>query len=277
MGKTDRRRRSTKFVGVTLLLMGVLLTTALPVKAASVSMREGLYAEEVEGDLDAAIKIYQQVIDDPSAPKNIVAQALYRQGTCYMKKKNELDAKAAFSKLVAEHSDQTDLIAKVKPLLDELGNADPAGLMPPGTIAYIEIGSPGKQIETIVKMLEGTPFENPLAMIGANQGQAASRPSPHANMIGALLNPSMMAEFQKIRGIGLGLTGMAQNDPPFVLVMFPGKSDALRGILQMVLGMAGRPTEAVEGMSYVTFSDTCLLYTSPSPRDRTRSRMPSSA
>ena len=27
----------------------------------------------------------------------------------------------------------------------------------------------------------------------------------------------------------------------------------------------------------VTMSDTCLLYTSPSPRDRTRSRMPSSA
>ena len=25
------------------------------------------------------------------------------------------------------------------------------------------------------------------------------------------------------------------------------------------------------------FADTCLLYTSPSPRDRTRSRMPSSA
>ena len=27
----------------------------------------------------------------------------------------------------------------------------------------------------------------------------------------------------------------------------------------------------------VTFSGSCLLYTSPSPRDRTRSRMPSSA
>ena len=28
---------------------------------------------------------------------------------------------------------------------------------------------------------------------------------------------------------------------------------------------------------YTTGSTTCLLYTSPSPRDRTRSRMPSSA
>ena len=30
-------------------------------------------------------------------------------------------------------------------------------------------------------------------------------------------------------------------------------------------------------MSLATSDDTCLLYTSPSPRDRTRSRMPSSA
>ena len=29
--------------------------------------------------------------------------------------------------------------------------------------------------------------------------------------------------------------------------------------------------------AYLTYFHTCLLYTSPSPRDRTRSRMPSSA
>ena len=30
-------------------------------------------------------------------------------------------------------------------------------------------------------------------------------------------------------------------------------------------------------VAYAKFSEYCLLYTSPSPRDRTRSRMPSSA
>ena len=29
--------------------------------------------------------------------------------------------------------------------------------------------------------------------------------------------------------------------------------------------------------SFLSLTDTCLLYTSPSPRDRSRSRMPSSA
>ena len=34
---------------------------------------------------------------------------------------------------------------------------------------------------------------------------------------------------------------------------------------------------SVEGFSRISESDTCLLYTSPSPRDATLSRMPSSA
>jgi tetratricopeptide (TPR) repeat protein len=236
-----------------LSLVVVLLATALPAQAASVSLREGLYAEEVEGDLDRAIDIYQQIVDDKASARNIVAQALYRQGMCYVKQKKESEAKAAFSRLIADHSDQAALIEKVRPLLEELGNADPAALMPPETVAYIEIGTPGKQVETILKMLEGTPFEDPLAMIGGNHSGNSMGPQ---QIINALLNPGMMAEFKKIRGMGLGLTGMAQNNPPFVLVMFPGKSDALRGILQMVLGMAGRPAEAIEGMSCVTISDT---------------------
>ena len=43
---------------------------------------------------------------------------------------------------------------------------------------------------------------------------------------------------------------------------------------------AGNPAEVVkeaDGNKILRFVRTCLLYTSPSPRDRTRSRMPSSA
>ena len=37
------------------------------------------------------------------------------------------------------------------------------------------------------------------------------------------------------------------------------------------------PIVLLEQVSYKRLSQLCLLYTSPSPRDRTRSRMPSSA
>ena len=39
----------------------------------------------------------------------------------------------------------------------------------------------------------------------------------------------------------------------------------------------GYPVGTVTVMRHSTEDDVCLLYTSPSPRDRTRSRMPSSA
>ena len=65
--------------------------------AASISetLQQGLYAEEVEGNINAAIQTYAQVIASRNAPPNLVAQALYRQGMCYLKIKDEPSARAA--------------------------------------------------------------------------------------------------------------------------------------------------------------------------------------
>ena len=47
-------------------------------------------------------------------------------------------------------------------------------------------------------------------------------------------------------------------------------------ILRMIAGF-DLPDEGSIVLDGVDLKETCLLYTSPSPRDRTRSRMPSSA
>ncbi|MGB2864719.1 MAG: sugar-binding protein [Sedimentisphaerales bacterium] len=240
-----------KSIKIILLLAVVLIASAALAKSASVLLQEGLYAEEVDGDLDAAIRIYAQVIKDGSAQRSHIAQAMYRQGMCYLKKQQEQQAKLVFDELVADYSDQTKIISKVKPLLQELSNADPAALMPPDTLAYVEIGSPGKQVETILNMLEGTPLENPLAAIG---GAPRGGASP-GNIVAGFLNPNMMAEFKKIRGMGVGITGVAQNNPPAIVVLFPGKSDALRGLVMGALVLLGKPVEAIEGMQCVEFPD----------------------
>jgi hypothetical protein len=242
---------------VTIIL---LMAVALPALAAPSSSRppsassllqEGLYAEEVDGNLDAAIQIYEKVIKDPSAQRSDVAQALYRQGMCYMKKQQDQQAKLVLERLVADYGDQTQVVSKAKPLLQSLGTANPAALMPPDTLVYVELGSPGKQVETILKMLEGTPIENPLAAIGgANQGG----PSP-SQIVAGFLNPSMMAEFKKIRAVGLGITGVAQPDPPVIVVLFPGNSDALRGLIAGGLALVAKPVASIEGMQTVEFND----------------------
>jgi hypothetical protein len=242
-----------KFKSVTIILFVavVLIASAALAKSASTLLQEGLYAEEVDGDLDAAIRIYAQIIKDGSAQRSHVAQALYRQGMCYMKKQQEQQARLAFEKLVTEYSDQTNVVNKAKPLLQGLSEADPATLMPPDTLLYVEFGSPGKQVDTILNMLKGTPLENPLAAIG--HGQQAG-PTP-GDIVGGFLNPNMMAEFKKIRGAGVGVTGIAHPNPPVIVVLYPGKSDALRGLIFGALAFIGKTLEAVEGMQMVEFTD----------------------
>ncbi|MFC1635358.1 sugar-binding protein [Planctomycetota bacterium] len=240
-----------KHITMIFLLAVVLPASAASAKQASVLLQEGLYAEEVDGDLDAAITIYEKVIQDGSAQRSHVAQALYRQGMCYLKKQQEQQAKLAFEKLIAEYNDQTKVVNKAKPLLQELGNADPAALMPADTLVYLEFGSPGKQVETILNMLKDTPLENPLAALG---GQSQGGPSP-GNIVAGFLNPNMMAEFKKVRGAGIGITGVAEENPPVVVVLFPGKSDALRGLIAGGLALVAKPVEAIEGMQTVEFTD----------------------
>jgi tetratricopeptide (TPR) repeat protein len=116
--------RLSRIIIIVVLTAGALIVSAAT-KQASGLLQEGLFVEEVEGDLDAAIEIYQRIIDEATAGRSDVAQAMYRQGNCYLKKQREQQAKAVFARLVAEYSDQTAVVNKVKPLMEELGNADP--------------------------------------------------------------------------------------------------------------------------------------------------------
>jgi hypothetical protein len=239
------------------LLLVALAWAANPVSAASTGelLQQGIYAEEVDGNMDAAIKIYAQIITNSAAPGNHIAQALYRQGMCYLKTKDEPAARADLEKLVTEYPGQTEMVEKARPVLDDLTDFDPAALMPAGTLVYAELGTPGNQIETILTMLKGTPYENPLAAIGGQPGKGPGGKSPQ-DIMAALMNPSMLAEFKKIRGAAIGITRITNNNPPFVVALYPGKSDALRGLIIAALGMAGTPGETIAGMQTVNFKNT---------------------
>jgi tetratricopeptide repeat protein len=239
---------------IVLMVYVALMTAVVEGKQPGVLLQEGLYAEEIDGDLDKAIGVYQQVVDDPQATEAQGAQSLYRMGMCYLKKQDELKAKGAFQTLIKKYPQQKKVIDKIRPLLAKLVDLDPASLMPPHTKIYFEIGSPGRQIEKIMNMLQGTPLENPLEMLSGVQGDTpppdGAGPGGQTPMgiLSALLNPSMMAELKKIRGIAVGITEVRQSNPPMIAVLNPGKSDALRGIILAALGMIGQPGAPMEGM-----------------------------
>jgi hypothetical protein len=111
------RRATTSLL--LLSFTGLLAVVPAVTQAASLSevLESGVYAEETKGDLDAAMKAYQQVVADAKSGEALAAQAQYRLGVCLYKKKNYTDATAAFEKLVKDYPDQKALVAKANNFL----------------------------------------------------------------------------------------------------------------------------------------------------------------
>ncbi|MBN2163812.1 MAG: hypothetical protein JXR25_12430 [Pontiellaceae bacterium] len=213
---------------------------------SSECLQQALYAEQIEGDLPAAIANYQAIIDDAASPEEHTAQALYRQGLCYMQLKQDEKAAIALSRLVSDYAGQSNLVEKAKSVLDSIQIFDPASLMPPETLAYLELGSTGRQLETILGMLKGTPLEDPLLAISQSDPEALR--SGAGPIIAGLLNPAMKEDFKKIRGLAVGLVDIQPNHPEAVAVLHLGDSTMLRSLLMTGLSMVARPGAAIEGM-----------------------------
>jgi hypothetical protein len=110
-----------------LICLIAICAAAFAASGSSLSelLEKGIYSEETKGDLDAAMQLYKQVASEAQAGQALGAQAQYRLGVCYYKKKNYAEASAAFEKLIADFPDQTALIAKAREYL-----AGSATLMP---------------------------------------------------------------------------------------------------------------------------------------------------
>ena len=128
-----------------LLAINGLWGAALAASTASPSdlLEQGIYSEETKGDVDAALKLYQQVVTEAKAGQAIAAQAQYRLGVCYYKKKNYQEANAAFEKLLRDYPDQKDLIA--------LANKYLAGAMPLMPAPWVD----GEEMQLDIKFPAG--------------------------------------------------------------------------------------------------------------------------
>jgi hypothetical protein len=89
-------------------------------------LQKGIYAEETAGDLDSAMRIYGQIVRDTQATRAAIAEAYYRLGVCYGKKKQTKEAVTVFQQLVVTFPDQPTLVAKAQAGLTKLGAPMPA-------------------------------------------------------------------------------------------------------------------------------------------------------
>lgn len=79
-------------------------------ESLSVLLEKGIYTEETAGDLDGAMKIYRQVMDQAVSNQQWGAEASYRLGHCYLKKGDTTNALEAF-RFTAAHASDTNLAA----------------------------------------------------------------------------------------------------------------------------------------------------------------------
>jgi hypothetical protein len=99
------------------ILPVVLAALAAAVQGAEskdVLLERAIYKEETAGDIEAAIRLYRQIVAISDAERAVTAQALYRLGLCLERRGRKDEARDAFERLVREFSDQADLAAKVR-------------------------------------------------------------------------------------------------------------------------------------------------------------------
>lgn len=76
-------------------------------QSPAVLLEQGIYAEQTKGDLDEAIRIYEQVVQADQSSRRAAAEALWRMGQCWEKKKDRTKAAEQYRLIVARYADHT--------------------------------------------------------------------------------------------------------------------------------------------------------------------------
>ena len=112
--------------GVVFALMFVVVSSAYAQQDAGVLLQSGLYKEEVNGDMEAAIKVYERVLKDFPKDRLVAAKAQLHIGLCY-EKLGTAEARKAYESVVRDFADQSDIVAQARVRLAALGGPGAAG------------------------------------------------------------------------------------------------------------------------------------------------------
>jgi len=112
--------------GVVFALMFVVVSSAYAQQNAGVLLQSGLYKEEVNGDLEAAIKVYERVLKDFPKDRLVAAKAQLHIGLCY-EKLGTAEARTAYESVVRDFADQSEIVAQARVRLAALSGPGAAG------------------------------------------------------------------------------------------------------------------------------------------------------
>lgn len=100
--------KTTTVTLVAALLLG-LAQSSRAAETVNETLQKGLFEEEANHNLDAAIKAYQSVLQQTDEHRKLAATSVFRLGECYRKLGKTNEATAQYERVLREFGDQTTL------------------------------------------------------------------------------------------------------------------------------------------------------------------------
>ncbi len=156
------------FIILGVIGLAFLAASSPAVGAATNSMtaalQQGLFEEEANNNLEAAIRAYQTVINQFDRDRKLAATAVYRLGECYRKQGKTNDAVVHYTRIVTEFSDVGTLVTLSRQNLAGLGvgslsSSQPGGtrLSPRSATEGVVIGVEEMEIKRIRALIQNSP------------------------------------------------------------------------------------------------------------------------
>src|SRR5436309_5833820 len=101
------------------------------------ALQRGLFEEEANHNLDAAIQAYQSVVNQYDKDRKLAATAVFRLGESYRKQGKTNEASAQYERVVREFADQPEMLTLSRQNLAAMGSTPRAADAPPLLIAVL--------------------------------------------------------------------------------------------------------------------------------------------
>ncbi len=111
--------KSKIFMFAALIAAAAFVSSGFIQQSAEQLYQAGLYKEDVEGKLEEAIAVYQEIIKKFSQNSSVAAKALFHMGLCYEKLGNQ-EAQKAYQRLITDYPGQKEEVALAKERLARL-------------------------------------------------------------------------------------------------------------------------------------------------------------
>jgi tripartite motif-containing protein 71 len=119
----------TKIIFTSFLVIVSSSFAAVSTNDAMRSVQRGLFEEEANHQLEAAIRNYQEALENLDSNRQVVATAAFRLGECYRKEGKIAQAQAQYQRILREFTDQTELVRLSRQLVGSHTNPPPTYIL----------------------------------------------------------------------------------------------------------------------------------------------------